>query len=538
MTRILRPAPEGISFLELLLDENLCAGTIKIEKELVVQAGGVNTYLAAKQKYELLIRIAKDMPVEFIEAEEEYGKSYITLEDDKKDVSDSYGWRTDCYVAGKYSGELRESGVFDAVVEAILMEGTTEERQQETLAFLEQMIGQGEEYWRLDEGGRPILVYKGDDICHNVLNVFAEQFGEALALAGKKVIYFDCGKEDLSDLTGYMYQHFQAVIGVQSYLFSIKMKDEVHYLHEYIYGPKYNFVFDHPVWMRQHLMHQYPDFYVLTHDENYVAFTERYFGRPAILFPPAGMAPVQEGEVERVYDVSFVGAYGNYWNEVLLIHQMERNTRFLANRFLLKMRRCPDLTAEQAFVEVLEGYGIVLSDKEFLDLFYEMRRVVYCVMHYYRDRVLRSILESGIRLDVFGDSWEKCPLRCYSNLICHPNVTVEESLAIWKKSKLSLNIMSWHKSGFTERMANIMLAGTVLVTDGTTYLEHRYGENELVMFRLVERNGLPEQMKRLLADNVLRQKIAENGRKKTMQQHTWEKRAEQFIEILQRRSKE
>lgn len=86
-----------------------------------------------------------------------------------------------------------------------------------------------------------------------------------------------------------MYQHFQAIIGIQSYLFSVKMKDEVHYLHEYLYGPKYNFIFDHPIWMKQHLMHHYPDFHVLTHDENYVTFLQKYFKKEAVLFPPAGL---------------------------------------------------------------------------------------------------------------------------------------------------------------------------------------------------------------------------------------------------------
>ena len=535
MSRIVKQASEGIPFLELLLNENLCEGTIWIEKELAVRVGGVNMRLGAKRKYELLIRVAREIPVELVDAEEMPGKCCIKLEDDDEALSEACGWKTDCYVAGKYSGELQKNGAFDAVVQAILTEAAAAGRQEETLGFLEQMLRREEVYWSIAEGSRPILIYKGDDVCHNVLNVFAEQFGAALARIGKKVIYFDCGKEEIGALTGYMHQHFQAIIGVQSYLFSIKMKDEVHYLHEYIYGPKYNFIFDHPVWMRQHLIHRYPDFYVLTHDENYVAFIKRYFGREAILFPPAGMISEEAGECQRIYDITFVGTWGNYWNEVLLIHQMERKKRFIANRFLLKMRRCPDITAEQALAEVLKERGVRICDADFLDLLYELRRVIYCVMHYYRDRVLRSILESGLRLDVFGDSWESCPLKRFPNLVCHPNVTVEESLKIWKQSKLSLNVMSWHKGGFTERMANIMLAGAVLVTDATTYLDGRYGEEDLLSFRLLERDGLPRRIKCLLEDDALRQKLAENGRQKTLREHTWDKRAEEFAELLLRR---
>lgn len=535
MIRIVKQAPEGISFLELLLNENLCTGTIKIEKELARQAGGINTHLKGKQKYELLLRVAKNMPILFVDEEEPPVPCYLTLDDDTPAAAD-FGWQTDCYVAGKYSRSLQENGVFDAVLQSLLDEAAIAGRQQDTLAFLEQMIGQNEAFWRIEEGSKPILMYKGDAICHNVLNIFAEQFGLALEHAGKNVIYFDCSKEPINVLTQYMHQHFQAIIGVQTYLFSIKMQEGIHYLHEYIYGPKYNFVFDHPIWARQHLLHQYPDFYVLTHDENYIAFAKKYFHKNALLLPPAGMVSSVTKPSERIYDVSFVGTYGIYLYEVILIHQMDRNKRFLANRFLLKMRQNPGLTSEAAFAAVLNERGMVLSNSEFLDVFYEMRRVIYCVMHYYRHQVLRTILESGIRLDVFGDSWTNCPLRCYPNLICHPNVTVGESLDIYRQSKLSLNIMSWHKGGFTERMANIMLGGAVLVTDDTTYLRDRYDQNDLLVFRLEEREKLPEQIKKLLSEDTLRERMAQNGMEKTQNAHTWEKRTQEFLKILQSRA--
>lgn len=534
MARVLKHAKDGVTWLELLLDETICEGPIWIERAMVVQAGGVNAYLSAKKKYELLIRIAIESPVIFVDEPLDTEIDYIRL-DDEKNGSVEEGWKTDCYLIGRYSVELQNDGIFDGVITAVLSEAQIAGRGTETMTFLEHMIRKDAEYWKLAEGSCDILMYKGDDVCHNVLNIFAEQFGRALSRAGKKVKYFDCEKQDIGELTLYMNQHFQAVIGVQSYLFSVKMKDEVHYLHEYIYGPKYNFIFDHPIWMRTHLKQQYPDFYVLTHDMNYVNFIEKYFHHNAILFPPAGMMSDDIQEKERIYDLTFVGTYGDYWNEILLIHQMERKKRFLANHFLLIMRKNSALTAEGALQEVLKLRGMILSDDEFLDLLYDLRRVIYCVMHYYRNRVLRCILQSGIKLDVFGDSWMNCPLISYPNLICHPNVTVEESLDIWKKSKLSLNIMSWHKGGFTERMANIMLAGAVLVTDDTTYLMGKYTDEDLLTFSLEEREKLPDKIKYLFDHEEYRKIIAQNGKQKTLLQHTWDKRAEQFLDILDKR---
>ena len=50
MKRVLRQVAEGISFLELLLDETICEGDILIPKELIQLAGGRNDRLPAKKK--------------------------------------------------------------------------------------------------------------------------------------------------------------------------------------------------------------------------------------------------------------------------------------------------------------------------------------------------------------------------------------------------------------------------------------------------------------------------------------------------------
>lgn len=538
MRRVLKQASDGISGLEILLDETICAGQILLDKQLLIEAGGINQYLPAKSKYELLIRVAWEKPVIFAEEKPEPGKEYVLLEDDEPDVLLKYGWKTDCYVAGRYSQQLRGAGVLDDVIIAIITEAKSEGREKETVDFLEDMVARKSKYWNIAEGSSPILIYKGESICYNVLNIFAEQFGHALTKYGKKVEYFDCAKREYAEITEYMGRYFQAVIGVQTYLFSVKLQDGVHYVHEYIYGPKYNFSFDHPVWMLQHMQHHYDDFYLLTLDGNYVTFIKRYYGHQAILFPPAGINCSNDDSMQREYELTFIGTYGNYWNEVLLIHQMDKRTRFIANHFLLIMRKNPCYTAEQALEEVLRSRNLVLEDDEFLCLLRKLRRVIYCVMHYYRIRVLFEILEQGIQVDVFGNSWKNSPLACYPNLVCHPDVTVEESLDIWRKSKLSLNIMSWHKGGFTERMANIMLAGAVLVTDDTTYLHGKYTKEDLLVFHLEDLKSLPDQIRLLLQNDKECQKIADNGRKKTLQQHTWDRRAEQFQQILLERQRE
>ena len=108
MVRRLKSAQEGIPFLDILLDETICEGEILAPEELVRAAGGINERLRAKQKYELLLRIAQQSPI--ILEEIPAGTSsdgYVTLGAEEADDFTEQGCRTDCHVIGKYSGELK-----------------------------------------------------------------------------------------------------------------------------------------------------------------------------------------------------------------------------------------------------------------------------------------------------------------------------------------------------------------------------------------------------------------------------------------------
>ena len=534
MRRILRYGQGELSFLDILLDETLCQGELLIPKDMIRQSGSLNRYLPAKHKYELVLRIAHDTSVFFEEIEEEEAEKLLSQNEvlvlQEEETSEN-GWQTDCYIVGKYSKILQEADLFDVVIASLLEEADKQGYYEQIIGFLEQMLVQGELYHKIDSDTAPILIYKGDTVCHNVLTFFAEQFGEALRNRGERVEYFDVSKEDLSNVARYVGRHYKAVVGVQTYMFGLKMGDGTE-VHSKIYGPKFNFVFDHPIWARTYMKHTFSDFYVLTHDSNYVNFFEKYYKKNALLFPPAGYRDnASWNEAERIYDLSFVGACGDYLHELRLIHEMDREKRFLANHFLLIMKKNPMLTAEDAFAIMLEERNLELNEEQFFELFYELRRVIYCIAHYYRHKVVKTILDAGIELHVFGSSWKNSTLAKCENLICHEDVTIEESMEVWCKSKLSLNVMSWHKDGFTERIANIMLSGAVLVTDETECIKAEYGKNVLT-FRLDELEKLTEQVKSVLKDDTRRQVITEVARSCTEANHTWDKRAEQFVEML------
>jgi len=516
-------------FFDILFRKEKMKDNFLIPAVILEQTGRINCRLKGGQVFELLLRIASQFAIKI----EEYTGELLAGDYKEIDFEDSISLRddiyTDCYIVGLHKEKLLKEQVFDTVVEMILKKAAFYGCREDVISFLEKMLVRNEDYLWIEEAACPILLYKGANICYNVLNTIAELLGEAFRHTGQPVEYFDTEKEGVKGLVRLMGRHFRAVIGMQTNLFSVKMEDGT-FLHDYIKGPKYDIIFDHPVWVKFFIEQSPDNFYIVTHDINYVNFIQRYFGKKTYWMPLAGQIPKTQGS-SKIYDVTFVGSYVSYLEEILLVHAMPREIRFTANRFLLALRKNTNLTAEEALYQVYRQSGYVPSDEKFLEMLRELRRAYACVIHYFRTRTIQVLLEAGIVIDVFGSSWSASPLCRYENLRIHPDITYEESIKVWQQSKLSLNSMSWHKGGFTERMANIMLCGTVLVTEDTSFLKGRYTPGkDMLVYHLDELDKLPDLIKFYLADETARKEMAENGRRKAREFATWDVRAEEFID--------
>ena len=152
---------------------------------------------------------------------------------------------------------------------------------------------------------------------------------------------------------------------------------------------------------------------------------------------------------------------------------------------------------------------------------------------YYREKIIRTLLDAGIELHVYGGNWDNSPFAENKSLICHPGIEMEDSLYIMEQARISLNIMTWHKDGFTERILNSMLAGAVALSDKSIRLEEEFlNGDDIILFELRQIDRLPVRVRELLADDEKLREIAENGRKKVIDRHLWSNRAKMLLEII------
>ncbi len=527
-----------LSFLDILLDETLIYGTVCIPWKCFEKVSTINRRLPGKQIYELLLRLAEVFPVYLTGEELADAKGKMVLESREEEVSFSE-LQADCYIISRYKKILLEQQLFDNAVEGVLGQAKLLGCDTEMVEFLSDMLKESDDYRRLYLGSQPFLIHTGDTVCYNILSVFAGEMGNALRRRGYLVEYFDVSKESFLESVRFMGQSFQAVIGFQNVMFSAKMVSG-QFLHDRITGPKYNYIFDHPVFL-DHFFREVPrELTLFTVDKGYAEFAKKHYPLDAIFFPPGGM--IREFcEKKRVFDVVFIGSnYDNVEEIRELLWKMSREKRFLINRFCLMMRKYPHLPAEQLLALALEYYGISLSEEGFLDQLHEIRPVIFYMMYYFRRKIIESLVESGIKVDVFGESWAGSKLCQHPNFVWHKqDLSAEECLLVWQQSKIALNIMSWHKNALTERILNSMLQKAVVLTERNPYMEEEFEEGrEVVFYDLARLEKLPELVSSLLGDEKRLRDIAERGYQRAKSSHTWDCRVGEFLALLDRGCRE
>lgn len=523
----------SLQFLDILLDETLLYGTIYIPKACLNNISTLNHRLPCKQGYELVLRLAKEYPVISSDVPPSDCSDFMILTVNPEPLSlDSL--KVDAYVISCYKKMLQEQQLFDAVITGLLEAAASIDKQEEIISFLSEMISEGSSYKYLYGGSQPFLIYTGDPICYQILSVFAKEFGSALQRLGYLVEYFDLSKEDFTEAYRFMGRQYQAIIGVQTYMFSAKLNNNMGFLHDKIIGPKYNFILDHPSRVENHLKDVPKQLTVLAVDRNYATYAKKTYPVDAIFFPPGGIHIPFE-EQERIYDVTFIGSYFDNFSFVKeRFWDFNREQRFLANRFWLIMKKNPTLSAEEALTLAFEHYGMTPSWNEFSETYHEFRDLIVYIATYYRMKVLKSLLDADIPVHVFGTSWKTCPLRENPNFIWHgKDLSTEECLSVWQQSKISLNTMTWHKDGITERILNSMLQKSLVVTERNPFMVEAFCDGkDVLLYDLDKLYELPVVIKKVLADCEQLSAIAEKGYQNALTNHTWDSRANEFISIL------
>ncbi len=353
--------------------------------------------------------------------------------------------------------------------------------------------------------------------CYGLLTQFAEQLTASLLSLGQAVITSDHRLGSYQNAIDLSSRTLKGYIAFQS----PELTSKGNPLIRQSSTPKYQFWMDSPVFFDKVFDGLDDTYHILCADAHYADYLQRVKGlRQAIFFPPAGIASNNapsklSPQKQRSLDLVFIGTYHPVPEDLSFDSSVEDS---LFSFFLSH----PEYDFENGLREFCKTAAVSDPDPSFDNMLIRMRPVFKRVIHYFRHLVINRILQAEIPVHVYGDSWQAYHGEHTDLLHIHPALSPSEAEQVLRDAKISLNIMYWHKQGMTERIAGSMLQGAVCLSDETTYLrEHFTNGKDIALYSLTDLQMLPEMINQLLADDVQRQRLADQAYDNAATHHAW-----------------
>lgn len=369
---------------------------------------------------------------------------------------------------------------------------------------------------------------------------FSEQLGKTFSKLGYDVFYFDqCTSYDsLSELIAFAEPkvtvaisfNFEGMSG-EDYLIDSK---GIH-LFEAREIPVVNFVVDHPFYYHKFYPLLPRDYIQISIDREHEAYLERYFPeiRRGPFLPLAGTSLWSEESLppweERPIDIIFTGNYTPPSQFDPVITRLGDEYTEFYHGIIDDFIRHPHMGMDQgirrhllAEVEDIDEEGVknTMPNMIMIDLY---------VRHYFRGKVVKNLVDAGLKVHCVGAGWERLDCSHPENLIQTAQADSLTCLQEISRAKISLNVMPWFKDGAHDRVFNSMLNGAVCFTDWSRYMTEVLEDGtDLIFYELNQLEQLPEQLHMLLADRQRWERLQRQGFETAASAHTWAHRARQL----------
>lgn len=255
----------------------------------------------------------------------------------------------------------------------------------------------------------------------------------------------------------------------------------------------------------------------------------RLWGAKSVYFLPHGADPLPLGLPfeERPYSLAF---FGSIYDPEEILQKWRKDlpkslVDFLvetADRVLAIPEACyqtelikNELLNQETALPLIQEFDIYLRALDRKRLLQSLKGLP---VHFF------GLVEGGKTLqDIVGP---------VDSFIQHSHLEFEETLQMMGKCKLILNSSPMFKTGGHERIFYAQSAGSAVLTNDTPWIRSHYAVGDEILcyggLGLDKLAGfLTDQEKKLAS-------IAEKGREKALKEHTWDVRAGQLLEILQK----
>lgn len=298
-----------------------------------------------------------------------------------------------------------------------------------------------------------------------------------------------------------------------------------------------NIVVDHPMYYYKYYNRLPKDYHQINIDRTHKQYMQEYYENvDANYFVPLCGTRLKKDIKsirEKDMDLVFTGNYTPPSTFLKYIKRIDKEYEDFYMGIIDDLIANNNKTMEEVFNEHIKREEKDVSKKELCLTHSNMTFIDLYVRFYYREKVIKEICESGIKIDIYGAGYELMDCKNKDNMIIHGSQNTKGCIDAIYNSKMSLNVMPWFKDGAHDRVYTTMLNGTVCITDKSKYLIDELEDGkDICFYDLSDIKKVPKWINKLLKDEELMAEIAYNGERKASRYHTFKNVVDELINIL------
>ena len=381
----------------------------------------------------------------------------------------------------------------------------------------------------------------------DTLDIFTYDLIRAFSALGYECFEFNTSNmaESLGKLSVFLQKPTKAVITFNNLGFNMELSEGEN-IWETLGIPCINILMNHPFHHKKALDEAPQNAVILCPDKNHMKYVQRYYPTiPVTGFLPHGgnaFTPSPLPLKERSIDLIYAGGISTPFIKKAMpdFSQFPFNAKSIGDEAFCMMQKNPSMTTESSLEKCLLAHKIVLSDAELCDFIEKMKYVDMKIVSYFREKTVRTLVEAGINVTLYGTGWDDFPWMDAPNLNFCGRARADEIVHLMGDTKIVLSTMTWFKDGTHDRVYNGMLQGALVISDTSVYMKENYPyypkntmeESLLAMFELDQIEALPSMVCNFLNNLDMSQIMADNGRRHALVNETWDHRAKELHQDL------
>jgi hypothetical protein len=266
-------------------------------------------------------------------------------------------------------------------------------------------------------------------------------------------------------------------------------------------------------------------------DHGFLNFLQGMDFKKGIYFPPAVDSALKPES--KTSDLAFFGTCHDF--EAIEAHWKKDYSKELCEILNTAVRiglQNPNQLIEQVIVEVInqqEWKKAALDPfkMDLITLLYEVERVVRG-----KERVAMVKELKDVSLDLYGSGpWERY-LKGKKNVTIHGPISFDKVIKTMQKTKITMNSSPHFKQGVHERIVSSLASGSLPLSNKTKFLEKEFPQN--LYFEFGKWDEMNQTLALHLKDQAKREKACEAGRKKVLENYTFDAQVKNLLSQLDR----